>query len=103
MSTGFASFISRWRAVVAYVADEPAVVSRGENTVSYGELWRRAAAITGELARNGVGREDIVGLHLEKSVDYLASLIGTWLAGAAPKFVRLTNPAVHAARPPSIF
>ncbi|MBI3270380.1 MAG: amino acid adenylation domain-containing protein [Planctomycetes bacterium] len=51
--------------------------------LSYADLLARAEAIAARLRARGVGRECVVGLGLPKSPEYVVSLVGTWLAGAA--------------------
>ena len=50
---------------------------------SYRELDRRATRIARALRQRGVGRGAIVGIHLERSADMIAVLIGVLKAGAA--------------------
>ncbi|MFD0278043.1 amino acid adenylation domain-containing protein [Kitasatospora sp. NPDC127111] len=51
--------------------------------VSYAELDRRSDAVAVELLRRGVGREDLVGLIVERSPAGVAALWGVLKAGAA--------------------
>lgn len=67
---------------VARHPERAAVVFNGE-TVSYGELHRRAMAVAGRLRDLGVQRNDLVGVHVERSVSMLAAILGIHLAGAA--------------------
>ncbi|MET7905908.1 non-ribosomal peptide synthetase [Streptomyces sp. NPDC005355] len=53
-----------------------------DGTYTFGELNERADAIAAELLRLGVGPETAVGAHLDRSRDLVATLIGTWRAGA---------------------
>ncbi|WP_231406197.1 non-ribosomal peptide synthetase [Streptomyces sp. MC1] len=53
-----------------------------DGTYTFGELNERADAIAAELLRLGVGPETVVGAHLDRSRDLVATLIGTWRAGA---------------------
>lgn len=50
---------------------------------TYAELDQRANRIAGHLAAQGVGRGDRVAVLLPRSPDLLATLLGTWKAGAA--------------------
>ncbi|NUW41373.1 non-ribosomal peptide synthetase [Nonomuraea rhodomycinica] len=68
------------RAVSAY-PDRVAVVC-GQESVTYGELGRRVAALAAELAGHGVG-DGIVGLRLGRSVEAVVAMLAVWRAGAA--------------------
>jgi amino acid adenylation domain-containing protein len=69
-------------AAAARAGDAPAVVFRGE-TLTYDALVARADAIAAALAAGGVRRGDIVGVHLRRSADMVAALLGVMRAGAA--------------------
>jgi len=63
--------------------DRPAVIAGGE-TVSYralmGRAWRLAAGLR---ARHGIGPGDFVAVHLDRSVDFIVSLLAVQRVGAA--------------------
>jgi amino acid adenylation domain-containing protein len=58
-------------------------VSAGHVRLSYRELARRSAAVTGRLAREGVGPDAVVILLAERGVDFLAAMIAVQRAGGA--------------------
>ena len=60
---------------VSETPDAPAVVCDGE-TLSYGELTRRAGVLTAELRALGAGPETVVGLCLERSPEMVVALLG---------------------------
>ena len=66
-----------------------------EDSLSYAELNRRANQLGGYLHQAGIGRETLVGICLERSVDMLVAILAVWKAGAA--YVPL-DPAYPAAR-----
>jgi acyl-CoA ligase (AMP-forming) (exosortase A-associated) len=70
-----------WRAA----ADRPARVALvdRDREVSYGELERAVAGFSRELRAAGVGPGDRVAVFLDKSVEHVVALYGTWAAGAA--------------------
>lgn len=75
-------FIQKFAEIaVRYPAHIALCDAEGETT--YGALWQRAAAIGTHLMKNDVRPEDVIGLCLEKSADYIAALLGVWYAGAA--------------------
>jgi amino acid adenylation domain-containing protein len=52
-------------------------------TLSFGELDRRADNLAHRLRARGVGRDDIVGLFLERGFDALVGMLGILKAGGA--------------------
>lgn len=69
-------------ASVVRFAEQPAV-SDETQTLTYAELDRRSAAVAALLRERGVGREDRVGLYLDRSVDVFVTVLGVLKAGAA--------------------
>src|SRR5262245_25863918 len=80
MVTG--SLLDRFAAAVAAVPDGVAVEYRDER-VSYRELDRRSALLAGRLSDLGVGAEDVVGVAVTRSVEWVVAVLGTVRAGAA--------------------
>ncbi len=60
----------------------PAVLWAGE-TLSHGELDRRAGELARRLRAAGIGAEAVVGLRVERSLAIPVGLLGIWKAGAA--------------------
>ena len=52
-------------------------------TITYAELAQRAARVAGALGRRGIGAGGYVGLHVDRSIDYVASVLGILGANAA--------------------
>ncbi|MDE0723950.1 MAG: thioester reductase domain-containing protein [Alphaproteobacteria bacterium] len=75
-------FLNALHKIVQKYPDTLAIV-QGDRRVSYADLWQRALLIGGHIKQQGLGAEDVVGLHFYKSIDYLEALLGTWMAGAA--------------------
>jgi amino acid adenylation domain-containing protein/thioester reductase-like protein len=71
-------FVDRLRAQVQSRSDAVAIEVDGESVFTYAQLWQRACAIAARLegAR-------LVALHLDRSPELVAAMVGTWLAGAA--------------------
>ncbi|AFH63622.2 amino acid adenylation domain-containing protein [Paenibacillus caseinilyticus] len=62
--------------------DHPAVGDR-DRTLTYRELDQRAGALAARLRKLGVGREKLVGILAERSVDLLVAVLAIWKAGGA--------------------
>ncbi|GLT16993.1 hypothetical protein GCM10007938_07700 [Vibrio zhanjiangensis] len=62
--------------------DAPAATFNGE-TLSYRELDKRANALAHELQSRGIGRDDLVGVHLHRSMSMLVSLLAVLKSGGA--------------------
>ncbi|UJW30267.1 non-ribosomal peptide synthase/polyketide synthase [Saccharothrix sp. AJ9571] len=54
----------------------------GEERISYGELDARADRIARGVAAAGAGRGDLVGVHLDRGPELVATLLGVLKAGA---------------------
>ncbi|WP_394828938.1 amino acid adenylation domain-containing protein [Pendulispora albinea] len=55
----------------------------GDSRVSYGELHRQSDAMAVRLRRAGVGRDAIVGVCAERSIELMVALLGILKAGGA--------------------
>jgi len=55
----------------------------GDVQVTYGELVRGAGVLAQELRARGVGRESIVAIMMEPSIDMIAGILGILKAGGA--------------------
>ncbi|NLG50900.1 MAG: amino acid adenylation domain-containing protein, partial [Chloroflexi bacterium] len=64
----------------ARTPDAEAVVYEGE-TLTYGELNRRANQLAHYLRRLGVGRETLVGISVERSLEMMVGVLGILKAG----------------------
>ncbi|MCP2343571.1 non-ribosomal peptide synthase/polyketide synthase [Actinomadura rupiterrae] len=80
--TGLPSLSELFEAQVARTPDAAAVAFGGVRW-TYAELDARAARVASALRAQGVGREDLVGVLLDRSADLIAALIGVLKAGAA--------------------
>ncbi len=68
--------------VAARSPERPALVHAG-GAVTYAELDERANAVARELATQGIGPQDTVGLLMERGPELVIAMLGTWRAGAA--------------------
>src|ERR1700722_12949258 len=75
-------FIGRFAEIVTRHPDAIAVLENGHAT-TYRDLSEQAHKIAAYLHRQGVKAESLVGLHIHKSKDYIAALLGVWIAGGA--------------------
>jgi amino acid adenylation domain-containing protein len=60
-----------------------AVHHPGHGGIGYDELNRRANRLGNALRRRGIGAEDIVGVCLDRSIDWVVAVLGVLKAGAA--------------------
>jgi amino acid adenylation domain-containing protein/non-ribosomal peptide synthase protein (TIGR01720 family) len=67
----------------AETAPERLAVASADEAVSYGELNQRANNLAHRLHQAGIGREDVVAVLLEPSVDMIAAQLAALKAGAA--------------------
>ena len=56
---------------------------QGDQSVTYGELRERSRSLAAALRRRGVGPDVVVGLHVPRSLDMLAGILGILEAGGA--------------------
>jgi amino acid adenylation domain-containing protein len=84
------------RAAAARFPDRCAVHTESAS-VSYAELDHQADSIAAALAESGVEVGDRVGVHLEKSVQAVASVYGVMRAGAAYVPIDAAAPAARSA------
>ncbi|WP_340018591.1 non-ribosomal peptide synthase/polyketide synthase [Paenibacillus sp. FSL H3-0457] len=64
------------------IPEEEAVVYENDR-LTYAELNERANRLSATLRANGIGRESIVGILAERSVDLLVAVMAVWKAGGA--------------------
>ncbi|CDR04894.1 amino acid adenylation domain protein [Streptomyces iranensis] len=76
------SLVELFAARVAACPDAVAVVGADGREWSYGELAERADRVAGALAVRGVGRGDLVGVVMERSVELVAVWLGVVRVGA---------------------
>jgi fatty-acyl-CoA synthase len=85
-------------AVAAHAASFPGKTALidAAGPVTYGELWSSVTSIAASLAGRGIGRDDMVAVALEPSVEQAAALLGVMAAGAVacPLNIRLAPPEV---------
>ncbi|MGO4951398.1 amino acid adenylation domain-containing protein [Paenibacillus sp. DRB1-1] len=62
---------------------EAAAVVYENDRLTYAELNERANRLAATLRANGIGRESIVGILAERSVDLLVAVLAVWKAGGA--------------------
>ncbi|MFO7699789.1 MAG: amino acid adenylation domain-containing protein [Acidimicrobiia bacterium] len=68
--------------IAAQHPNDPAVTFGGE-TLSYGELLRRADGLAARLVALGVNRSQPVGLILDRSIEMVVGIVGILRSGAA--------------------
>ncbi|MDY0814464.1 amino acid adenylation domain-containing protein [Kitasatospora purpeofusca] len=66
----------------AGAAPDALAVVAGEERLTYRALLRRADRLAGALTAAGIGRDDLVGLHLARTADLPAALLAVHAVGA---------------------
>ena len=91
-----ASLVHLLRASVERDATASAVVEVGGGSLTYAELWDRAARVAGGLRAGGVERGDRVAIRLKNGIDWVLAFFGAQLAGAVavPVNTRFTEDEV---------
>ena len=77
-----ASLVHMLRASVDRDDSAIALVEVGGRSVSYGELWDRAARVAGGLRAGGVKRGDRVAVRLHNGIDWVLAFFGVQMLGA---------------------
>ncbi|HKH48061.1 MAG TPA: AMP-binding protein [Thermoanaerobaculia bacterium] len=78
--------------LAALVPGTPSVAAEGE-TLTYGELDRRANRLARFLRSLGLGTQERVAVALERSPEAVVALLGVWKAGGAWIPLDLSRPA----------
>ena len=91
-----ASLVALLRASVERDAAATAVLEVGGPSLTYGELWERAARVAGGLRGAGVARGDRVAIRLANGIDWVLAFFGAQLLGAVvvPVNTRFTEEEV---------
>jgi len=91
-----ASLVEMLRSSVDESPDRAAVVELDGPSLTYRELWDRAARVAGGLRELGVGRGDRVAVRHGNRLDWVLAFFGVQLAGAVvvPVNTRFTDPEV---------
>jgi acyl-CoA synthetase (AMP-forming)/AMP-acid ligase II len=91
-----ASLVELLRGSVDRDREATAVVEVGGPSISYGELWDRAARVAGGLSVAGVKRGDRVAIRLGNGIDWILAFFGAQLLGAVvvPVNTRFTEEEV---------
>ncbi|MCC7529297.1 MAG: amino acid adenylation domain-containing protein [Candidatus Melainabacteria bacterium] len=82
------SFLEVFASVVEKHRDKDAIITEGRHKVTYGQLFSKACRIAQMLSDNHYHSESAgdyfthnIGIGISKSADYIASMLGAWLAG----------------------
>jgi long-chain acyl-CoA synthetase len=91
-----ASLVHLLRASVDRDASATALVEVGGPSLSYGELWDRAARVAGGLRTAGIERGDRVAIRMPNGIDWALAFFGAQLLGAVvvPVNTRFTEDEV---------
>lgn len=76
-------FIRKLVRVIASNPTQIALLTEGRVALSYAQLISKSFRIAQTLTASGIVEEQLVGIGISKSADYIASMLGIWIAGAA--------------------
>jgi long-chain acyl-CoA synthetase len=76
------SLVAMLQASVERDSAATALVEVNGPSITYGELWERAARVAGGLRDAGVGRGDRVAIRLPNGIDWVLAFFGAQLLGA---------------------
>lgn len=62
--------------------ERPAITTVGGQTITYGELWRRARSLAAAYERLGIGRGDTIICQLRNNAEFVIAITAAWLRGA---------------------
>ncbi|HEY9256753.1 amino acid adenylation domain-containing protein, partial [Chitinophaga sp.] len=88
----YTSIIALFEAQVALNPGQIAMVW-GDQEITYGELAARAQMVGHALQRMGIGKSDLVGIHMKRSADLVIAILGVLKAGAAYLPLEYDTPA----------
>ncbi len=90
------SLVAMLRASVQRDAEAVALVEVGGSSVTYGELWERAAGVAGGLRDDGIERGDRVATTLANGIDWVTAFFAVQMLGAVivPVNTRFTEEEV---------
>lgn len=77
------SFLEVFAEIVEKHRQKDAIVTEGTYKVTYGQLFSKACRTAKLLRGAGVREGEPVGIGISKSAEYIASMLGAWIAGAA--------------------
>ena len=88
------AFFDRIRLLARLFPDRPALALDDiRDAVTYGELWTLSGRIYAALKARGIGKEDMVLIHLRRGPEIVVAMLGTWRAGAACTVAEDSSPA----------
>lgn len=85
-------FLKRFEAYSEYYPSSSAIKWK-ERTLTYKEVNERSNALAHHLIKNGIKKGDLIGTFLNRTPNWIVSILGIWKAGAA--FVAL-DPTIPA-------
>src|SRR5687767_13628176 len=77
------SFLKLFFRVAEQHRQKQAVLVEGKTAYTYGQLLSKALRISKLIETAGIGEGNPVGIGISKSADYIACMLGCWIAGTA--------------------
>lgn len=77
------NFLTKFRQIVKKYPKNIAILTNGKHSITYQDLYQSVINVAEALKLKKVKKGDIVAISLEKSPEYIISLIAIWFVGAA--------------------
>ncbi len=71
-------FILNFQKIVKKYPDNFAIVENGNQKITYKELWNFSQTIAIQLQNKWLQKWEIIAINIDKSIDYIASILAIW-------------------------
>jgi amino acid adenylation domain-containing protein/thioester reductase-like protein len=86
------SFLASLALIVEKYPELTAISELGGIKLTYKELWTKSLNLSETLKKLGCRKNDLVAIQIEKSSNFVVSLVGTWMANCSFMVIDSTQP-----------